>query len=403
MAKIIRSLLLALVSYQSAQAADALRPINQEILQTIVSKTAKDFLVPGAFVLLRTPQGDYEVAYGTTEEGKTSSPNKNTHYRLASNTKTMTAAVILKQAQEGKLNLDDPVSKFIPEVPNGDKITIRDLLRMRSGLYNYTESPEFLAILDTEPNKAWTPEEVLSFAFKQPPYFKANAAFNYCNTNYVLLGLIAEKVEHKPLAAIMQERLFKPLNMSNTLLPAETSNTLPEPFSHGYQYGSATFALRDQPYPPEMQAAAKAGTLKPSDYTFLNPSYATAAGGAISTAHDLAIWIKALVSGKVFNADFQKQWLNSFMLESPDKPQGQSYGFGMNTIQFGPNKLYYHGGEIPGYNTFLGYDPVNKVTLIIWTNLNMSIDNQLTANTIMMRIVEQLYVVPPSQAKGASA
>ena len=105
--------------------------------------------------------------------------------------------------------------------------------------------------------------------------------------------------------------------MKHTLLPAKTSNTIPEPYSHGYLYGSSSYALVDAPYPADLQAAAKAGTLKPNDATWQNPSYAFAAGGAISTADDLAIWMRALVGDKLFDADHQRQWLDS--LEPQDQ------------------------------------------------------------------------------------
>jgi D-alanyl-D-alanine carboxypeptidase len=157
----------------------------------------------------------------------------------------MTAAVIVQLAQEGRLDLDDPVSKYVSGVPDGDQITIADLLKMRSGLYNYTDAPEFAAILDQDPTKVWTPEEVLTIAFKHPPYFPPGTAFHYDNTNYALLGLIAEEREHgKPLARVLQDRLFGPLGMKDTALPASTSNTLPDPYSHGYMYG-ISFALVD--------------------------------------------------------------------------------------------------------------------------------------------------------------
>ena len=132
-----------LVAGCSRPGPSALKPIDQAALQTMVDTTAKELLVPGAVVLLRTPQGEFTVTYGTTLLGATSPPRADTHFRIASNTKTMTAAVIVLLAQEGKLSLDDPVSKYVPGVPNGDNITIAELLEMRSGLYNYTNAPEF--------------------------------------------------------------------------------------------------------------------------------------------------------------------------------------------------------------------------------------------------------------------
>jgi D-alanyl-D-alanine carboxypeptidase len=151
--------------------ASALKPIDQAALQSMVDATAKELLIPGAVVLLRTPQGEFTTTYGTTLLGAESAPRADTHFRIASNTKTMTAAVIVLLAQEGKLSLDDPVSKYVPGVPDGDKITVTELLNMRSGLYTYDDDPEFWAVLERDPTKVWSAAEVLAIAFKHPPYF----------------------------------------------------------------------------------------------------------------------------------------------------------------------------------------------------------------------------------------
>src|SRR5438876_7283531 len=160
-----------LIAGCSRPSSSALKPIDQAALQTMVDTTAKELLVPGAVVLLRTPQGEFTVTHGTTRLGTMSPPRVDTHFRIASNTKTMTAAVIVLLAQEGKLSLDDPVSKYVPGVPNGDNITITELLNMRSGLYTYDDGPEFWAVLERDPTKIWTPAEVLAIAFTHPPYF----------------------------------------------------------------------------------------------------------------------------------------------------------------------------------------------------------------------------------------
>ncbi len=177
-------------------------------------------LVPGAFVEIRTPQGRFNATVGTTELSKQTPPDASTHFRIASNSKTMTAAVIVLLAQDGKLHFSDPVSDYVPDVPNGKDITIADLLKMRSGLYNYTSAPEFSAALDANPAKVWTPQEVLAIAFAHPPNAASNTTYEYNNTNYALLGLIAEKAGARPLAQQFQDRLFAPLGLQQTSLPA---------------------------------------------------------------------------------------------------------------------------------------------------------------------------------------
>jgi D-alanyl-D-alanine carboxypeptidase len=370
----------------------ALKTIDPAALQATVDATTKELLIPGAVVQLRTPQGDFTTVSGTTLRGAESPPDADTYFRIGSNTKTMTAAVIVLLAQEGKLRFSDPVSKYVPNVPSGDSITIAELLTMRSGLYNYTDAPELSTTLDADPTKVWTPQEVLDIAFRRPLQFPPGTEFTYCNTNYALLGLVAEKLDGKPLARSFQDRLFGPLGLQQIMLPAADSNSIPDPYSHGYMYGGSAFALVDIPYPPEMQDAARAGTLEPTDYTNQNPSYATAAGGAVATADDLASWTRALVEGRVFNADYQRQWLDSVRPTDPATPNGQEYGYGISRQRFGPNaSMYFHGGELPGFNSFTGYDPDNQVTLTIWTNLTVSLDGAHTANVLLLKVLDQVY------------
>jgi len=151
---VVIALLIAACSRPGSTAgSSALKPIDKAALQAMVDTTARELMIPGAVVLLRTPQGEFTVTYGTTLLGAISPPRADTHFRIASNTKTMTAAVIVLLAQEGKLNLDDPVSKYVPGVPDGDKITITELLNMRSGFYTYDDDPDFWAVLERDPTK----------------------------------------------------------------------------------------------------------------------------------------------------------------------------------------------------------------------------------------------------------
>ncbi|MFY9918108.1 MAG: serine hydrolase domain-containing protein [Mycobacterium sp.] len=376
----------------SASASPALKPIDQAALQAVVEKATKEMLVPGAIVAIRTPQGSYTAAVGTTELGKQTPPDTGTHFRIASNSKTMTAAIVVLLAQDGKLKFSDPVSAYVPDVPNGDNITVADLLTMRSGLYNYTNAPELSAELDADFAKAWTPREALAIAFAHPPNDPPNTTYEYNNTNYALLGLIAEKVGGSALEDQFRERLFGPLGLQQTSLPAVGDTLIPAPYSHGYMYGGSAYAMVDDPYPADIKAAAKAGTLQPIDYTNQNPSYAHAAGGVISTADDITAWIRALVSGKVFNADIQRQWLESVQAEDPENPDGQKYGYGISYQRFGPTAaMYYHGGEMPGFNSFMGYDPDNDVSLVIWTNLTISPDDKTTAQALLPTMLDEIY------------
>ncbi|MFD4741126.1 serine hydrolase domain-containing protein [Streptomyces virginiae] len=199
------------------------------------------------------------------------------------------------------------------------------------------------------------------------------------------MGLVAEKAGGRPLAQQFRERLVTPLGLAGTSLPGIHDRSLAEPYAHGYMYGGTAYALVDKPYPDALREAAKAGTLAPVDHTHRNPSYATA-------AEDLAGWIKALVTGKVLAPATQRQWLESPQAEDPAAPDGQKYGYGIAYQEFGPNAaMFYHGGELPGFNSFIGHDPDNDVTLVVWTNLTLSPDGRTTAQAMLPTLLDQIH------------
>ncbi|MEU7811816.1 serine hydrolase domain-containing protein [Pseudonocardia sp. NPDC049154] len=378
------------------------RTIDPAALRAAVEATVRELMIPGAVVEVRTPQGDFTTAVGTTERATEVPPGTDTHVRIASITKTLTAAVVVQLGQEGKLRFDDPVSTYIQGVPDGDHITVAQLLTMRSGLYGYTNDPGFAATLDADPGKVWTPQEVLAIGFAHPPLFPPGAGYDYSNTNYALLGLIVEKVDGRPLAQAYRDRLLGPLGLAQSSLPASTDTSIPDPYSHGYMYGGSAYAMVDSEYPPDVQAAARAGTLQPTDYTHQNSSYATAAGGAISTADDLAAWIEALVGGEVFDADVQRRWLDSPQPAPGQPATAPQYGYGIERQTFTPGAtMYFHFGEMPGYNLFAGHDPGNDITVVIWSNLTVGLDGRQTANALLITAVNQIYTLP-QQAEPAA-
>ncbi|WP_431229404.1 serine hydrolase domain-containing protein [Paenarthrobacter nicotinovorans] len=365
----------------------ALQRFDSEGLRADFERTAKEVLVPGAMVLLETPEGTLTASYGTGTRGAERPVSMADHIRVGSVTKTWTTTVILQLVQEGKLALGDPVSKYRPDVPNGDGITLEQLLTMRSGLFNYTETLELNSAMDKEPRREWKPEELLALGFAHPPYFAPGQGFHYSNTNTVLLGLIAEKVAGKPLGDLFKERIFQPLGLKGTVFPDISSNSIPEPHPQGYFYGDNVLTMTNPALPEDMQKEAAAGTLAPNDVTDVNPSWAWAAGSGISTTTDLKILGEALVNGKLLDAGLQQQRLDSVIPTNPENPDRASYGWGI--AKFG--KLYGHTGELPGFNTFMGSDPANGVTLVVWTNLAPAADGRDPAVTIARSLIGKVY------------
>jgi D-alanyl-D-alanine carboxypeptidase len=370
----------------SAADGSTLAPLDKAALQAIVSVNAKQMMTPGAIAIVRTPDDEFRYAYGTTTWNGSTPVSYTDHVRIGSNTKTMTATAVLQLAQEGALGLDDKVAKYRPDVPNGANITIEQLLNMRSGLYNYSETLELNESLDKTPQRVWTPDELLALAFKNPPYFAPGHGYHYSNTNTILLGLIAEQLDKKPLATIFQDRFFTPLGMKSTSFPPSTTAEIPSRHPQGYMFGTNVATMETAKLSPQQQAEARSGALKPSDVTDENPSWTWAAGQAIATADDLATWVKALGDGSLLNAEWQRKRFAS-MQPTSDTPGAPEYGLGLALL--GP--LYGHTGELPGFNSVMAYDPVNKVTVVVWTNLGSAPDGSATATTIARKLISQVY------------
>ena len=197
--------------------------------------------------------------------------------RIGSETKTFTVTGVLQLADQAKLGLDDPIAKFVDGVPEGDKITLRQLAQMQSGLFNYSESPEFQQAMLADPRRPFTPQELLNFAFAQPNAFPPGEGFEYCNTNTVLLGVVVEKVSGQPLHDYVRDHILTRLGMSHTSFP--TTNAFPEPHAQGYTVQTADG--------------------KEANATDWNPSWGWAAGAMISTLDDMHIWAPALATGKL--------------------------------------------------------------------------------------------------------
>ncbi|HEY0576788.1 MAG TPA: serine hydrolase domain-containing protein [Pseudonocardia sp.] len=365
----------------------ATSPPQAEALRARFEAVAKELTAPGAAMLLRTPSGEQSATYGFRTLAGTEPITMADHARVGSVTKTLTATCILQLAQEGRVDVGAPVSEYRPDVPNGKNIPVSRLLEMRSGLYNYSESLELNKSLDENPGKVWTPEELLALGYQHPPYFPPGTGYHYSNTNYVLLGLIIEQLDKKPLAAAYQARLFTPLNMRETSLPPADSIAIPQPHPHGYQYGSNVATMNGEGLPPDQQPAAFAGRTKPNDVTDENPSWTWAAGGGISTIANLATWATAMGDGTLLNPTWQRRRLESIQPIDPANPA--SLGYGMGIAKFGP--MYGHTGELPGFQAFCGYDPDRKTTLAVWANLNAAPDGRAVASTIAQQLIGVLY------------
>ncbi|WP_101386399.1 serine hydrolase [Streptomyces sp. TLI_146] len=250
--------------------------------------------------------------------------------RIGSNTKTFTAVVVLQLVAEGKISLDASVDTYLPGVVRGDgidgsRITVRDILRQTSGL------PSYLEYLDEE-IRYYEPRELLDLALQHKAHFDPGKKWEYSNTNYVLAGLIVEKVTHRPLAEEMDRRIIQRIGLRHTYFPAPGDATIREPHPHGYYRGSA-----DQPL---------------QDMTEMDPSWAWAAGQIISTNSDLNRFFTALLVDGRLLPKAQLAEMRTTVRAGAPFADGARYGLGLVSTPLSCGGVYWgHGGSIPGYET----------------------------------------------------
>ncbi len=308
---------------------------------------AMEGATPGAIVGVRSPEGTFIKAYGLQDRDTGVEMTSDLHTRIGSVTKTFTGTVVLQLVEDGDLALDDPIEDYIPGVPNGDRITVRHLLNMTSGLASYTFNQEFGERLFGDPTATIPPDKLLEYGYADSPIFEPGAMYNYSNTNFVLLGKLIEKVTGEPAFDVIRERVIEPLELTETSWPGDRT-TIPWPYAQGYTEQGETAT-------PEL----------PSNATHWNPSWAYTAGGLVSDMDDLLTYGRALATGQgLLDADTQTERLTSFPYELGE----YSYGLAM-ACQDG---WVGHTGELMGYNTSLYYDTSTDTMLVIQTNSDIS-------------------------------
>jgi D-alanyl-D-alanine carboxypeptidase len=263
-------------------------------------------------------------------------------------TKTFTATLILQLAEEGKLTLDDSLHEWLPAYPNIDStVTIRQLLNHTSGIYNYTNNPEWNDSLVVDLTRYWEPEEVVS-KFVKARAFQAGIGWQYSNTGYILLGMIAEKAAKSQIAIEFRRRYFTPLGMAYTHLEADEEST--HEMAHPWSELDGDGAPDDVFMVP-----------RPAIY-----STAWTAGAIFSTADDLTEWGRALYGGHVLKDASLQQMLTFRNLSLSTGMSG--YGLGAARIPLSRGVAFGHGGNIFGYSAILLFNPSDSVVVAALVN-----------------------------------
>ncbi|MET8546602.1 serine hydrolase domain-containing protein, partial [Kitasatospora sp. NPDC004799] len=329
----------------SATPTGGLVPLTPEVMNRLdgaIKQVMAEASIPGVVVGYTSPGGSYQRAFGVADKATGRPMDSDLYFRIGSVTKTFTTTAVLRLVDQGRLSLDDPVSTYVPNVPGGDGITLRQLGEMRSGLFDYTWDDGFQQAAVGDPSRSFTPDELLAYAFKHPPKSPPDTAFDYCNTNLILLGLVLEKVSGQPVGDVLKAQVFTPAGLPRTVLP--TDATIPDPHPRGY--------------------TRIPGADTEVDATDFNPSSGWASDAAISTLADLRTWSKALATGeRLLEPATQAERLKG----KSTGVEGIDYGFGVLEV----HGWVSHPGTTPGFAALTAYLPQARASLVLLLNTDV--------------------------------
>jgi CubicO group peptidase (beta-lactamase class C family) len=311
-----------------AQSVDSTR--MDQIVQSFVSN--KQFM--GSVLVAKGSEVLLSKGYGSANLEWEIPDTPSTKFRLGSVTKQFTAAAILLLEERGKLKVEEPVKKYLPDAPAAwDKITVFHVLTHTAGIPNFTNFPDYASLRPF----SITPEKLVAHFRDRALEFEPGERFNYSNSGYVLLGHLIEKISGESYEAFLQKNIFTPLGMKDS----------------GYDSNSPVIARRAAGYSPGPNGPVNAG--------FIHMSVPHGAGALYSTTEDLLRWEQGLFGGKV---------LSAASLQKMTSPFKGNYAFGLQVNTVNGRKVIDHGGGIEGFNTHLAYYPEAKVTVAVLGNLN---------------------------------
>jgi D-alanyl-D-alanine carboxypeptidase len=331
---------------------------EERALLDIVEKGRSAQRQPGLNAGIWIPgRGSLVRSFGTGDLASGVPMRRDDHVRIASITKTFIAVVVLQLVDENRLELDDRLSKYVEGIDNGDRITIRNLLGMTSGIYDFTSDERFLKAFTDNPLMSFSPKDVIDIVNRHKPDFAPGEKVSYCDTNYILLGTIVEKVTSESIQKTITEKILKPLGLTNTSFPTEP--TLPEQFARGYYAGED-------------------GNGEFKDYTATNPAVAWTAGAMISTLEDLRAWAKVLATGSLLRPATHAEQIKFGTINT--KPLYVGYGLGVGNF----GGLIGHNGAIFGYTTAMFYWPEADAVIVLAGNQASNFSNATTEIAIQL-------------------
>jgi len=317
---------------------DPCRPVDAGDRQSSLRATLEVCLAasgaPGALIAVHDGQDTWTAAAGFSDIDAGVSMVPADIFRGGSTTKTVTAALILDRVAAGELSLDDPLSRWVPDFPSGELITVRHLLNQTGGVADYMDAD----LLAAERRSLWTPERLLEVGASLGPLSDVGEAFHYANTNYVALGLILEQVTGRPYHEHLRETLLDPLGLDSVAL--DGFEPLRGALVRGYTDAHGWRDIGDRNHPTVTWAAA----------------------GITTDARDLARWGHQLFAGAVLPPELLVD------MTSPPTDDGYPYGLGVTLYDTPVGPAVGQKGRTAGHYSWLGHFPELGLTVATYSN-----------------------------------
>jgi D-alanyl-D-alanine carboxypeptidase len=365
---------ISLIGLTAQQGTSSLRASLQHTLDSIVRADQ----LPGLTYAVALPDGaclSLSAGYSDRENFQKMQPSS--QMLVGSTGKTFVAALVLIQVEAGLLHLDAHLEDYFggeawfEALPNHEQITVRMLLQHTSGLPRYVFSPTFKKALNRQPERSWKPQELLGMVGHQKAVHPAGKGWAYSDTNYLLLGLLLEKINGKSYYALLQEKILNPLKLDATL-PSD-QQALPT-LTQGY-IGSQ-----------DILGLGVKKTMEDGRYA-VNPQFEWTGGGLLSSSADLARWMYALHSGSVINLRLLQELRLAVSFKN-GVPSRAGYGLGTFVWQLEDGTLHYgHEGIMPGYVTSIEYAADLNMGMAIQLNTDEGLTTRLHAYQLLLKEV----------------
>lgn len=322
----------ALAAGWPAGAAASGRPAAPDAVERALQRVVASG-VPGAAVLVTGARGSRFRSAGFGDLARERAIRPRDRYRIASMSKAFNAAVVLSLVRDGRLRLADTVEDHLPGLlPDGAAVTIRELLRHRSGVPNYTATEAFAAVVGADPRARLGPAELMAFIDGVPPAFAPGSAYAYSNTDNIVLGLIVERVTGRDYATVLAQRVLGPLRLRSAFLAERLR--IPGPHVRGY-------AIEPGERPQDVTTA-------------LSPSGAWASGAIVARAADVGRFFRAVLAGRVYGRALLRAAKRAARAgdSSPPGPGPNAAGLGLFRYRLSCGVVWGHTGLFPGYRNF---------------------------------------------------